>query len=100
MIAATIGKKFLKAYNHQHDSAYTAKDFFTQEYFPLFFDKEKYMQWVTNSPFVQGIKKGVPPSALERKQKLQTLVRQSGRCKHCYWLSILRPYCNNFGANN
>jgi len=32
------------------------------------------MQWVTNSPFVQGIKKGVTPTTQERKIKLDTLV--------------------------
>jgi len=74
MIAATIGKKFLKVYNEKNGSAYTAKEFFTNEYFTLFFDDEKYMQWVTNSPFVQGIKKGVAPSPSERKQKLQALI--------------------------
>ncbi len=76
MIASIIGKKFLKAYNEGKGSSYTAKEFFIQEYFRLFFDSEKYMQWVTNSPFVQGIKKGTPPSALERKQKMQALVEK------------------------
>lgn len=76
MIAAAIGKRFLKAYNEKRECAYTAKEFFINEYFPLFFDKEKYMQWITNSPFVQGIKKGIPPSATERKQKMQSLVEK------------------------
>lgn len=76
MIAAAIGKKFLKAYNNQKGSSYTAKEFFTERYFPLFFDTEKYMQWITNSPFVQGIKKGAPPSASERKQKMQVLIEK------------------------
>ena len=56
MIAATIGRKFLLAYNRKFGTHYDAKTFFTEQYFPLFFDHEKYMQWVTNSPFVQGIK--------------------------------------------
>jgi hypothetical protein len=73
MIACTIGKKFLKAYNQRQGSSFTAKDFFTKEYFRLFFDSEKYMQWITNSPFVQGIKKGAPLSAAERQQKMQVL---------------------------
>ena len=76
MIAATIGRKFLNAYNNQQGSSFTAKAFFTDIYFPLFFDKDKYMQWITNSPFVQGIKKGTPPSGVERKQKMQTLVEK------------------------
>ena len=57
MIATNIGRTFLKAYNKKNESNYSAKDFFNEKYFPLFFDDDKYMQWVTNSPFVQGIKK-------------------------------------------
>ena len=76
MIAANVGRTFLKAYNEKYGSRYTAKDFFIEKYYPLFFNHEKYMQWITNSPFVQGIKKGVPPSAKEREQKLNTLVEK------------------------
>ncbi len=76
MIAANIGKIFLDAYNEKYKSNYTAKQFFVEKYFELFFNHEKYMQWVTNSPFVQGIKKGVAPTAQERKQKLETLIQK------------------------
>ncbi len=74
MIAANIGKIFLEAYNEKYKSNYSAKQFFVEKYFTLFFDHGKYMQWVTNSPFVQGIKKGVRPTTQERKIKLDTLV--------------------------
>lgn len=74
MIAANIGKIFLEAYNEKYKSNYSAKQFFVEKYFTLFFDHGKYMQWVTNSPFVQGIKKGVTPTTQERKIKLDTLV--------------------------
>ncbi len=74
MITANIGRIFLDAYNEKHKSKYSAKEFFVEKYFKLFFDHEKYMQWVTNSPFVQGIKKGVAPTPQERKIKLDTLV--------------------------
>jgi len=74
MIAANIGRKFLEAYNKKYEMSLSAKDFFIEKYFPLFFDHEKYMQWITNSPFVQGIKKGVLPTAGERRQKLEALV--------------------------
>ncbi|SEM48346.1 hypothetical protein SAMN04488505_104523 [Chitinophaga rupis] len=76
MIAVNIGKTFLNAYNEKYKSNYDAKGFFVEKYFPLFFDEEKYMQWITNSPFVQGIKKGIPPSATERKQKLSVLIEK------------------------
>jgi hypothetical protein len=49
MIAANIGRIFLNAYNEKFNSNFTAKDFFIEKYFTLFFDHEKYMQWVTNS---------------------------------------------------
>lgn len=74
MIAANIGKVFLDAYNEKHKSNYSAKEFFVEKYFHLFFDEEKYMQWVTNSPFVQGIKKGIAPTSAERKLKLKVLI--------------------------
>jgi hypothetical protein len=76
MIASNIGKIFLEAYNEKYNSNYAAKDFFVEKYFKLFFDHEKYMQWVTNSPFVQGIKKGVAPTVSERTLKLETLVNK------------------------
>ncbi|WP_320019519.1 hypothetical protein [Labilibaculum manganireducens] len=55
MIAATIGRTFLKAWNQREKKNLTAKDFFEQEYFHYFFNHPKYMQWVTNSPFVQEL---------------------------------------------
>lgn len=55
MITTLIGKTFLKAFNDKYSKAYSAKEFFEKEYFELFFNHPKYMQWVTNSPFVQGI---------------------------------------------
>ena len=76
MIAANIGKIFLDAYNEKYERNYSAKQFFVEKYFELFFNDEKYMQWVTNSPFVQGIKKGVAPTPQERKAKLDTLVNK------------------------
>lgn len=74
MIASVIGKTFLEAYNKKFQKNYTAKEFFVEEYFPLFFDGDKYMQWVTNSPFVQGLKKGCSLTHEERIAKLQTLI--------------------------
>ncbi len=74
MIASTIGKTFLKAYNQKYQKDYSAKAFFEEVFFKIFYDHEKYMQWITNSPFVQGLKKGNPPNAEERAEKLQKLV--------------------------
>lgn len=79
MIAATIGRKFLRAYNRRFGEQYDAKTFFVRKYFPLFFDHDKYMQWVPNSPFVQGIRKGQFPTAAERQEKLRILLEKIGK---------------------
>ena len=55
MITATIGKIFLDAYNKKYGTQYDAKTFFVEVYHPLFFCSNKYLQWVQNSPFVQGL---------------------------------------------
>ncbi len=55
MIASNIGKIFLKYFNKRKGTDLSAKQFFEEKMFPLFFDNEKYMQWVINSPFVQGL---------------------------------------------
>lgn len=78
MITTLIGKTFLNAYNQKFGKDYTAKEFFEKEYFELFFNHPKYMQWVTNSPFVQ-MKSGQKPEKLsieERQEKLQNLFQK------------------------
>ena len=75
MIASTIGRTFLNAYNNKTNRKYTAKEFFEKEYFEYFYNHPKYMQWVTNSPFVQ-MKSGQKPHLLneeQRKEKLNNL---------------------------
>ncbi|KGN94231.1 hypothetical protein [Porphyromonas crevioricanis] len=75
MITSVIGKTFLKAFNEKNNSKLSAKEFFSQVYFELFFNHPKYMQWVTNSPFVQ-MSKGQKVHLLtpdERKEKLENL---------------------------
>ena len=75
MITTVVGKTLLEAYNAKYNKNFSAKEFFEQEYWELFFNAPKYMQWVTNSPFVQ-MKSGQKPHLLsidERKKKLQLL---------------------------
>jgi hypothetical protein len=75
MITNLIGRTFLEAYNKKYQKNYSPKDFFEKEYFEVFFNHVKYMQWVTNSPFVQ-MKKGQEPELLsvaDRKEKLSNL---------------------------
>jgi len=72
MIAVNIGRTFLHTWNLKNNKAYSPKEFFDKEYFPLFFDHQKYMQWVTNSPFVQ-MKKGQKPELLSTEERIEKL---------------------------
>ena len=54
MVTSEIGKIFLKAYNEKYGTTYNARTFFIEQFYPLFFDHNKYMLYVRNSPFVQG----------------------------------------------
>lgn len=75
MVTALVGRTFLTLYNQQHSTNLSAKDFFEQVFFRLFYNHLKYMQWVSNSPFVQ-MSKGQKPHLLqpiERQAKLQAL---------------------------
>ena len=75
MIASTIGRTFLKAFNKKTNQKLSAKEFFEKEYFECFYNHTKYMQWITNSPFVQ-MKAGQKPHLLteiERLEKLENL---------------------------
>jgi len=73
MIASVIGKTFLKEYNRREKTDYSAEEFFDKIYHPLFYDHEKYMQWMTNSPFVQGYRSASPPDKTIRLEKLANL---------------------------
>lgn len=72
MITAVIGKTFLKAFNEKYNKELSPKKFFEQEYWELFYNHPKYMQWVTNSPFVQ-MKSGQKPHLLTVKERLEKL---------------------------
>ncbi|MBN1116869.1 MAG: hypothetical protein JXA77_06685 [Bacteroidales bacterium] len=72
MIAATIGRTFLNAWNSRYNKKFSGKEFFDKEYFSLFFDHPKYMQWVTNSPFVQ-MNRGQKPESLMKEERLEKL---------------------------
>jgi len=72
MIAATIGKTFLKTFKEKTGKNYSAKEFFEKEYFECFYNHPKYMQWVTNSPFVQ-MKAGQKPELLNTKERIEKL---------------------------
>jgi hypothetical protein len=50
MIAANVGKIFLNAYNEKFGSNYSAKEFFVEKYYGVFFNHNKYMMSAGNSP--------------------------------------------------
>jgi hypothetical protein len=50
MIAANIGRIFLDAYNEKYQSNYSAKKFFVEKYYKIFFNHNKYMMSAGNSP--------------------------------------------------
>ena len=50
MITSNIGKIFLDAYNEEYGTSYDAKTFFLEQFYPLFFDQNKYMMTAGNSP--------------------------------------------------
>jgi hypothetical protein len=72
MITSVVGRTFLDAYNTKYNKQLTAKAFFVEEYFELFYNHPKYLQWVTNSPFVQmkGNQKAHLLTTEDRKEKL------------------------------
>lgn len=69
MIASVIGRRFLQTFNDHYGKKYSAKEFFDKEFFPLFYDGNKYLQWVTNSPFVQ-MKKGQKVELLTPEERI------------------------------
>jgi hypothetical protein len=76
MIAATIGRTFLKAYNKKYKKEMTAKQFFEEVYWPLFYNSKKYMQWINNSPFDQISKRKLHGDIEERKKALNDFIEK------------------------
>lgn len=66
MVTSVIGKIFLEAYNTRYKTSYNAEQFFKEKFYPLFFDSNKYLYWVQNSPFVQ----------MSEDQKVETLTKE------------------------
>ena len=53
MYTSYIGKKFLTLYNEEEGKNLTAKEFFEEVFFELFFEDESHLMHVGNSPFFQ-----------------------------------------------
>ena len=57
MVTTVIGNMFLEAYNEKFKTSFDAKTFFVEKFHKMFFDHDKHMMYVTNSPFVQKLPK-------------------------------------------
>ncbi len=55
MYTSYIGKKFLTAWNAREGRDLSARQFFDEVMFPLFFNDEKHLLHVSNSPFFQSL---------------------------------------------
>ncbi|MEN7548054.1 hypothetical protein AAG747_09040 [Rapidithrix thailandica] len=53
MYTSYVGKKFLKIYNEREHQDLTAKEFFEEKFFGLFFQDHAHLMHVGNSPFFQ-----------------------------------------------
>lgn len=76
MYTSYIGNKFLKIYRKKNNlpDDYTARQFFDEELFPLFFDSEEHLMHVGNSPFFQRpTKKAVKEHGSKAKAQLSNL---------------------------
>ena len=77
MITSTIGKIFLQAYNEEYGTNYDARTFFIEQFYPLFFDQNKYMMTAGNSPLENpklswdDMLKGKKPYESEEQRKVR-----------------------------
>ncbi len=79
MYTSYIGKKFLAQWNERAGKQLTAREFFDQVQFPLFFADDKHLMHVSNSPFFQKVteedlKSGLSEAEI-RRRKLHDSVR-------------------------
>ena len=81
MITTVVGRTFLEAYNKKYQVNKSPKEFFDEVYFELFYNHPKYMQWVTNSPFVQ-MKTGQKPENLTVSERLEKLDNLSEKAEN------------------
>lgn len=76
MVTSVIGKIFLEAYNEKYGTSYSAEQFFWEIFYPLFFNSNKYLYWVQNSPFVQ-----LDQLEKSKKRKIETLTQEERKKK-------------------
>lgn len=79
MYTSYVGKKFLQLYKEKENKPddYSARQFFDEVLFPLFFDDEKHLMHVGNSPFFQKPKEeDVKLHGGRGKAQYQNLIRE------------------------
>ncbi len=81
MYTVAIGRRVLDAYNRMYATNYSPETFFDEIIFPKFFDSNKYLMWVTNSPFVQ-MKKGQKVRTLTPEERREKLVAFHDKVKN------------------
>lgn len=79
MVTTEIGYTLISTYNATYSTTYSAKEFFTEVFHKLFYDDVKYMNWITNSPIVQGIRKSAPPNESDREHQKLSLIEKISR---------------------
>ncbi|TGE24439.1 hypothetical protein E5K00_04280 [Hymenobacter aquaticus] len=58
MYTSYIGRRLLMLYRERTGEDLTARQFFEQQLYPLFYAHKRYLQWVPNSPFAQKVAQG------------------------------------------
>lgn len=81
MYTSYIGKKFLKLYNQKKQTALSAKAFFDEVFFPVFFNDEQHLMHVGNSPFFQkptakALAGGQSKSELQKQKLVEDISRE------------------------
>ena len=100
MITSNIGKIFLDAYNEKYGTSYDARTFFLEQFYPLFFDQNKYMMTAGNSPLenpklswddmIKGEKPFETPE--QRKCRFEKMIKKTDKSEAD--MSIARGYAS------
>lgn len=73
MFTITVGRAAVALYNLRHQTALSEKAFFDQVFHRLFFDDDRYLLWINNSPLHQNHVYKNARNPLERSKGLQDL---------------------------
>lgn len=73
MYTSYIGKRFLEIYNKKFNKELSAKEYFDKEFFPIFYDNERYLQSPANTPLFQLIAQKKTHIDVEREEKKEQI---------------------------